>query len=232
MTAYRYDPDRPKSSSWKDQEIDIPAGALSVCQKALQGSTDSKVVRRRIIAQIGRSLMAESKRSTNREAKRVAAEKALAQWNQAAALDSGQAFVALAAYFLLDQHDNRRGWENYEKAAKLNNPIGQTHAARFLLFPEKFKDENLEEVAPRDEARGRKYLEDARPASYPRTLYNIGEAMREGRGWPKDPDAGRELIGEAYCMGDREAAGFYARTKKHERPKCDPSLVQSRGAKL
>lgn len=220
LTAYRYDPDRPANSKWKENESEIGQHAQEVCGKALQGKLDL-VAKRRVLAQIGRTYLAQGGRLNGSEAQK-ANQTAIAKWTEAGALGSGQAYVALAAYYMKTK-EYPLVWENYKKAADYNNPVGQTHAAQILLFPEYFN-----KVVPANENEGRKYLDAAYASGivYPRTLYTMGDAKRQGRGYEKDPDGGLALIEKAFCLGDSAAIDTFKRSKKHKAPTCQSSMLQ------
>jgi len=203
FAAYQFDPDRPKASGSQDQMTDIPVEkALAACSEAL-AAAGNDVLKRRLSVELGRVYAAQgtAQAKDDEAAAHRSFAKAVELWTAAAKLGSGQAYNLLGVYYQgnfavakpgggrfepLKPPNLALAWQNYLASAKLNNPTGLTNAGVVLIG----LDESFGSNAPRDEAKGRQYLEMARASGFPRAAEKIDDAKRQGKGYPKDLSAG------------------------------------------
>lgn len=221
-----FDLDRPAENKWKD---DLLLGsltqALATCEAALKAAADTRPeTTRRLLVNIGRiytsqgALQAKNRKLTDAQR---SYDSALASLNRAAKLGSAHAYYILGSFYRGDgnsspvKKDPAIAWDNFLRAAELQDPIGLTTVAFAMLLPhwtDKIAgEENLTE--------GRKYLEGALKSGFPRAHFVLGLAKIEGRGFPKDEAEGIKEVSYASCKDD-PSAQRYIRVHHIKSPVC------------
>jgi len=212
LTGYEYDQDRPPNSGWVESSKDIPSGAQTICQSALQTIVNDPKTQRRIMLQLGRTIQEKSR------------DTALEFQKQSAVLGSSHARYLIAGYYA--DHNNpsfnpRTAWDALKQSAdsEPGDPLALYSVAYTLLFPSDRDKRFAPAQADLTEAQGEIYLRKAINADYPAAYYIAGVYyLRKGKNeWDKERQNREVQLGTQYLIASwcakkyRDPDGYDAR---------------------